>query len=202
MKIKTVLSLVSVAIAEAVATDSLAQSNIWSDEFETAPHISDVSEPPCITQGVELLETYYCRGTEGNNARHEPTGGNPGGWLSVGLYGFGTGLTLAAHAESEFWAVKFDWQSTNGYGSNVFSVWGITAGQKLDLSFQYNPEGSTADLLFSTELEHTGGNWVEYSYTFNVPAGYRLIVLKWGHDLEMPRGGIDNLVVTSEVKRK
>lgn len=179
--------------ALAVLSPSLHAQVIFSDNFNSDPGVSIINTR--FIEGTHSTGTYYSTGV--NSASWQNSGGVGGtGWMSVGLYGDGLVLGLPAPVSSQTWTIDFEWQSTNSFGSTIFSVWGLTAGQEVGLTGTGVDGGNATNLFSSSPIANTSGVWTSESFDVTIPTGYSVILLKWGHNLDTPRGGIDNLVVS------
>ncbi len=179
-----------------ISAASHAAIIVWSDDFNSDPGVTVLGSSDVWSEGVASVNAYYSK--LNNPGSWQSSGGVDGtGWLSVGKYGDGTILGLTAPVEDNIWTVDFDWQSTNSYGTNVFTAWGLTAGQNIGFAYQGGGGGDGTNLFTSSNIPNNAGVWTNYSFSFSVPTGYSVVLLKWGHDLDNPLGGIDNLVVSA-----
>ena len=171
--------------AQASATPSGA-TTVLNDGTFAAPHAGT-----SFVAGSSVLGQWYSQ-IGSNNATQAASGGNPGNFLQLGLYGSQAVVGAAAPASAKTWTVSFDYLNTQTWSSMNFKMFGLTNGQTL--AYAYGG-GATGTTLTSQSLSVSAA-WTHVTYTVSVPAGFNVIALEWFNDTGNT-GGIDNLLVTS-----
>ena len=162
-----------------------------------------------FTSGTDLVGTFYYA-SSGGGAPDSPsagpmtTGGNPGAYLSIGVYE--NSALVPLQAPQSLSSISFDYAYESQSTFFGVRIYGLTAGQTVntfDRDRTNNPD-SSGTLLYTSPSRNTGTNNVFTSTSFDLSgvaalqdlSAFQTVVFKFPANFNpSTKHGIDNVVI-------
>jgi hypothetical protein len=188
-------NLTSICLITGLAASVLAGSTQAATLLSDGDFTNSLKQSE-FTNGTDALNTFYFQ-ESGLSGRQE-SGGNPGAYLSIGLYE--SGAVVAIDAPMSISSVAFDYASNTQYDNFQLRIYGLTGDQAVSGSYKINP--TATELYVSPGLPTTASVWTAVSFdlsenpAFADLSGFDSIVFKFAGNFDNPElHGIDNLLI-------